>query len=496
MENRIVYVEKLNITKSEAEMTVRFAFDPGAYYPRISAYFCCESDSRIVPMDIVSKSDGEITASGVFDMPYLFYSNSPAGDIKVKFLLSRGNGESEIAEADREIIIPKMKGNAFVHFIKSSRHEKIKAVAAKVFSFMFLPYSRLKIKDNRVAFISNRDDRLTGNIKAVFYEMTKVKDIDIVVLCKKGGIKKNLVNLFKFFKIYATSSVVFVDDYYHLLSYVKKKDGVTLVQLWHACGAFKTFGFSRLGRDSALRQSSPNHRQYDYVIVSSDEVIPYYAEGFGVSVDKIVSLGSPRCDVLENEEYAARFRKGFYKKHSDLKNKKIILFAPTFRGGGQGNCYYPMEKFDIDKILGAVGDEYCIAVKVHPYLSEKPSYSKKFDGRVLDFTDEYDINDLLLVSDLLITDYSSVIFEASIVGVPMLFFAFDLNEYSRDRDFYCDYAKFVPGRIVMDTDEIINAVKNQDYKEEAVAEFKKRYFTNSGNATDNVINFTKELLKK
>ena len=159
----------------------------------------------------------------------------------------------------------------------------------------------MKVQPNKVTFLSNRSDRLTGNIKSVFFEMTKLNNVDITVLCKKGGLKANLPNLFKFFKLYATSSVVFVDDYYHFLSYLKKKDDVKLIQLWHACGAFKTFGFSRLGRDSYLRQSSPNHRQYDYVIVSSNEVIPYYAEGFGVSMDKVIALGSPRCDVLEDE---------------------------------------------------------------------------------------------------------------------------------------------------------------------------------------------------
>mgnify|MGYP000404729558 CR=1 FL=1 len=220
-------------------------------------------------------------------------------------------------------------------------------IVTALMSAMFLPYRKMKVQPNKVTFLSNRSDRLTGNIKSVFFEMTKLNNVDITVLCKKGGLKANLPNLFKFFKLYATSSVVFVDDYYHFLSYLKKKDDVKLIQLWHACGAFKTFGFSRLGRDSYLRQSSPNHRQYDYVIVSSNEVIPYYAEGFGVSMDKVIALGSPRCDVLEDENYKKRFKKRFYKENPEFKGKKILLFAPTFRGGGMGNCFYPIEKFEL-----------------------------------------------------------------------------------------------------------------------------------------------------
>ena len=362
-------------------------------------------------------------------------------------------------------------------------------------SALFLPYRKMKVQPNKVTFLSNRSDRLTGNIKAVFFEMTKIENIDITVLCKKGGLKANLPNLFKFFKLYATSSVVFVDDYYHFLSYLKKKDDVKLIQLWHACGAFKTFGFSRLGRDSYLRQSSPNHRQYDYVVVSSNEVIPYYAEGFGVAMDKVIALGSPRCDVLENEDYKKRFKKRFYKENPELKDKKILLFAPTFRGGGMGNCFYPVEKFEVDKIFDKIDDDWVIAVKMHPYLSERPTCSDKYKDRLIDLTSKYDVNDLLFITDLLVTDYSSVIFEASIVDVPMLFFAFDLNEYSRDRDFYCNFASFVPGKIVLNTDEMIDSINNEDYNQELVKPFRKRYFgTKTGEATKNVVEFTKELL--
>ena len=405
------------------------------------------------------------------------------------------DGESIIVKPEKELIIPIKKKNILSHFFSSSKRERSKMIVTALMSAMFLPYRKMKVQPNKVTFLSNRSDRLTGNIKSVFFEMTKLNNVDITVLCKKGGLKANLPNLFKFFKLYATSSVVFVDDYYHFLSYLKKKDDVKLIQLWHACGAFKTFGFSRLGRDSYLRQSSPNHRQYDYVIVSSNEVIPYYAEGFGVSMDKVIALGSPRCDVLEDENYKKRFKKRFYKENPEFKGKKILLFAPTFRGGGMGNCFYPIEKFEVDKIFDKISDDWVIAVKMHPYLSERPTCSAKYKDRLIDLTSKYDVNDLLFVSDLLITDYSSVIFEASIVNVPMLFFAFDLNEYSRDRDFYCNFASFVPGKIVLNTDEMTDSINNEDYNQELVKPFRQRYFgTKTGEATKNVVEFTKELL--
>jgi len=495
MGNFAIAVEKVNIDGAFADITVSVTSDSAADSLRISACFICDQSSRIIPMDIISCDKSKAVAHGTFDIPYLFYNSVKKDTIKVHFLCSNSHCSGVIAEPETEISIPYIKKNGFSHFIASSKREKMKIVLSRILSLLFLPYRNMKVQPNKITFLSNRSDRLTGNIKAVFHEITKLENVDITVMCKKGGIKKNLPNIFKFFKLYATSRVVFVDDYYHMISYVKKKDDVKLIQLWHACGAFKTFGFSRLGKDSSLNQGSPNHRQYDYVIVSSSDVVPYYAEGFGVDMNKVIPLGSPRYDTLTNESYKSRFKKQFYKDNPQLIGKKIILFAPTFRGGGLGNCYYPAEKFETDKILSALGNDYCIAVKMHPYLKERPTCSEEYKSRLFDFTFNYDINDLLFVTDLLITDYSSVIFEASIVNVPMLFFAFDVNEYSKNRDFYCGFEEFVPGKIVKNTDEIISSINNRDFRSELIEPFRIKYFgSTSGHATDNVVEFTKNLL--
>ena len=471
-----INIVNLNVTNNYVELTAELEGDRELYYPRISACFYGENDNRILPMDLKSCNKNKAIAIGIFDTPFLFYNNRKSQNVRVNFLFSDGNGESIIVKPEKELIIPIKKKNILSHFFSSSKRERSKMIVTALMSAMFLPYRKMKVQPNKVTFLSNRSDRLTGNIKSVFFEMTKLNNVDITVLCKKGGLKANLPNLFKFFKLYATSSVVFVDDYYHFLSYLKKKDDVKLIQLWHACGAFKTFGFSRLGRDSYLRQSSPNHRQYDYVIVSSNEVIPYYAEGFGVSMDKVIALGSPRCDVLEDENYKKRFKKRFYKENPEFKGKKILLFAPTFRGGGMGNCFYPIEKFEVDKIFDKISDDWVIAVKMHPYLSERPTCSAKYKDRLIDLTSKYDVNDLLFVSDLLITDYSSVIFEASLLNIPMMFYAFDLYDYIASRDFYYDFEGFVPGKIVFSENELITAINKKDFESEKVDGFKNKFF--------------------
>lgn len=496
MSDCVIKIEKAPVENGKVSLQVSAAVSGSAPYPKLSAVFVCSQEDRIIPMEIVDFKNGIITARAVVDLAYVFYRPVSDKSMEVKFLFTDGINGYKIVEPDKKLTLPVAKRRAVKHFLSCSSKEKLKIIAGKIFSFLALPYRSRRVEENRVTFLSNRSDYLTGNIKSVFLEMTKVPNIEITVLCCKGGIKKNIKILFKFLKLYSTSKIVFVDDYYHMLSYVKKKKEVKIIQLWHACGAFKTFGYSRLGKDSSLNQSSPNHRQYDYAVVSSKDVAYCYAEGFGISTNKILSLGSPRCDRFTDEAYKNYFLKKFNSENPELSDKKIILFAPTFRGGGQGNCYYPIEKFEADKIFEALPEEYVVVCKMHPYLSERPKCSEKYSRRLIDMSDRYDINDLLFVTDILITDYSSVIFEASLLNIPMLFFAFDLDEYCKSRDFYCDYKSFVPGKIVTSTDEIAASVLKNDMKQELVKPFCKRNFDETaGKATQNVVRFTCGLLK-
>ena len=419
-------------------------------YPKLSIVFTCGERTRIIPMAFTDRDGTTLRAQKTVELAYVFYEPPVGQPMGITFLYTDGVHGYQPVEPDQ----PK-----------------------------------------QVTFLSNRSNRLSGNIKSVFLEMTKVPGVEITVLCHKGNLLHSLPVLRQFLRLYATSQVVFVDDYYHLLSYVKKKPEVQLVQLWHACGAFKTFGYSRQG-EQALPQGSPNHQQYDYAIVSSQQVCPCYAEGFGIDLQKVLPLGSPRCDRFADDRYKAAFTKRFYAENPQLADKKIVLFAPTFRGGGQGNCYYPLEKFRPDDLLDALPENTVLATKMHPYLTERPTCQRaEHANRFIDLTDRYDVNDLLFVSSVLITDYSSVVYEASILNLPMLFYAFDLESYCKERDFYCDYASFVPGRIVRTMEELTHALQTEDYQQEKVAPFYTRNFDDTaGKATQNVVHFAKELL--
>ena len=153
-----------------------------------------------------------------------------------------------------------------------------------------------------------------------------------------------------------------------------------------------------------------------------------------------------------------------------------MLFAPTFRGNGQMSAFYPTDAFDIEKAYEGLGGEYAILIKLHPFCKERFEIPEKYSDMIIDMSDEDELNDLLFVTDLLVTDYSSVIFEASLLNIPMMFYAFDLYDYIASRDFYYDFEGFVPGKIVFSENELINAINKKDFESEKVDRFKNKFF--------------------
>ena len=492
MTNAVMKIEKFEYSGGIIDISVSFMPEKEVESPRIAIIFNAEPEDRRLPMTVEAK-DGRLVASGRYDASQLFYGFTPK-KIGISFVFSDGSDNGQQFESD--LCVDVVKKSAISRFIKKPRGEKIKAIIGALLFLLSLPFRALPVKKRRISFFSNRTDVPTGNLKAVLDAVKDIPDTDIRVVCRKGGAKGTFLVLFRFLYLYMTSGVVFADDYYHLISYVKKKKQTRLIQLWHGCGAFKTFGFSRYHKDSALEIYSANHRQYDYAIVSSPDICDFYAEAFGISRKNVLALGSPRCDILSNEEYKAQKQNEFFAQFPALKGKKLLMFAPTFRGRGNGDCCYPMEKFNIDKVLEVLGEEWGIIIKLHPYLTEKPAISEKNKARVAECPN-WDINDLLFSTDFLVTDYSSVIFEAALLEIPMAFLAFDLEEYIEKRDFYYSFKDFVPGPIVRSDVEAAEIAKTKSYDIQQVKSFAEKAFgTTAGKACANVRKLTEGLLEE
>lgn len=389
----------------------------------------------------------------------------------------------------RTLLFAKWRYSAFCRLTMN------RATIKKTFLNVTTSFLSLFCRKNHILFVSSRRTDLTGNI-AYVNKVLQEKNAKVLFWLVPGKTKymtyRAMCSLA--YKL-ARSKVVVVDDFTPILNEVWAMDSRVLIQLWHACGAFKTFGFTRVGKDGGPNQTSTNHRYYNYAIVSSSEICRFYAEGFGIDEKNVKALGVPRTDDFFNQEHMQRIREKIYEQYPQLQEKKIILFAPTFRGNGAGSAYFPVEKFNVKDLLEKLGDEYMVIIKHHPFVEKKHPVDESVKDRVLDLSGESEINDLLFITDLLITDYSSVIFEASLLDIPMLFYAFDLEDYVVNRDFYYPFKNFVPGKIVRNMDQITNAILESDYELHKVKAFKHRFFDDlDGKASQRVADFIMNLL--
>ncbi|BCN29788.1 CDP-glycerol glycerophosphotransferase family protein [Anaeromicropila herbilytica] len=330
--------------------------------------------------------------------------------------------------------------------------------------FFTICYNLMKTKpiiDNRILFLSERLTNEKGNLLRIYHDLATIDDkLEYILWQKEKTVSQmSLKELYTVAKYIATSKVVVLDDFYPQLHALYVKKETTIIQLWHACGAFKTFGFTRMGKPGGVAQDSLNHRSYDLVFVSGENIRGVYSETFGIPIENVKALGVPRTDVFFDKEYEGQVKEKLINRYPNLRDKKVILFAPTFRGDGNRDAYYPVQKLNLNHLLESLPDDYVIIIKNHPFVKNKFVYDLKYSNRVVDtFTSTEDINDLLFVTDLLITDYSSVIFEAALRDIPMIFYTFDLEDYMENRDIYYDYSNFVPGPIVMDQEELIREI--------------------------------------
>ena len=242
-------------------------------------------------------------------------------------------------------------------------------------------------------------------------------------------------------RLMLTSRVVVTDDYLKYCRDTALRPGQKLVQLWHAPGAFKCFGLdapSRLTREEELR----THAQYTDVCVSSEAVRPFYAAAFGVSPDVVRPLGVPRTDALLDADRCAQRKKALSALCPALAGKTVYLYAPTFRE--QDGAPLPFDPgLDFAALDAVLHDDEFFVVTRHPVM-KTPFFAPERYAHVLDLT-EIPTGDLLCCADVLLTDYSSVLFDACLLGVPTVFYCPDKASY--ERSFYLDFDRDLPGPV-------------------------------------------------
>ena len=346
--------------------------------------------------------------------------------------------------------------------------------------------ARLLPLRRRVVFALTHANHLSGNLAFIRDELDRRRPrIPYVILANRyDGTWRAWFGLFvqniRAGYHLATAKVFIVDDYYFPLYVVPRRRGTTSIQTWHASGAFKKIGWSVLdksfGADESLVARVTIHSNYDVCLMASRSAAVHYAEAFRQPLEKFrTDIGMPRTDVLFGEEKTERIRASVRQRYRLPSGKKVILYAPTFRGDNVRKATSPTD-LDLDLLHRELSDTHVILLKLHPFVRDAHPIPQELREFAIDASDHPDIHELMLVSDILLTDYSSAIFEFSLLTRPMLFYIPDLERYEGERGFYIRVPEDLPGPVFETTAELAAFIRAGTFDMDRVARFRDASF--------------------
>lgn len=364
--------------------------------------------------------------------------------------------------------------------------------------FLSIIYSFLKLFPikNRIVFISMQSDNLSMDFELLKDEITrKTPKIELVFLCKKMksslGKKtdyiKYVFNMLEYtleaMYYLATSKVCVTESYCVPISFLKHKKELKIIQIWHASGAVKKFGYQALdteeGKSKEIAELMCMHKNYDYVIAPSEITKKIFAEAFNIEEEKVVKLGLPRLEYITNKKYDKT--EEIYKEYPELKNKKVILYVPTFRKG---------KSIDLSEILNYKinKEEYKLIIKLHPLEDTLVLEEFKIDSK-------YTTYDLIKIADYIITDYSILSVEASVLEKPIFLYLYDLEEYNQNRGLNIDLLKELKSFTSKSFNDIMNKIETNNYDLKEIIKYKNKYIEiNTDTAISDLADFIINLI--
>ncbi|MFD1037148.1 CDP-glycerol glycerophosphotransferase family protein [Virgibacillus byunsanensis] len=351
----------------------------------------------------------------------------------------------------------------------------------------------------KTTFVASFGDNILYTIK----ELEKQTDDQVVILkssqCRlsfEDSLSRrvldfetgNIIDWIRSIYHLATSEKIIADNYYGFLAVTEFDTNVQCIQLWHAAGAVKQFALkdpSIQNRSSrAYERFQKVYHRFDSVVVGSERMASIFRQSFNISNDRILRTGIPRSDFFFDGIAKKEAEKSLHEDFPIINKKKVILYAPTYRDNELNNTDLEL---DIEKMYREFKNEYVLFLRLHPAVDGK--YQNKFPGFVFNVTSYPSMNHLLVVSDILISDYSSIPFEFSLLNKPMVFFVYDLDEYAKTRGFWENYEDLVPGPVVENTEDLIDVVKSENFNMEQVKVFADQWNQYSkGSSSKHLIN--------
>lgn len=355
---------------------------------------------------------------------------------------------------------------------------KIRNIIKKgTIAFYHLMVKVLPVNKKVILFESNLGRNYTGNPRAIYEEMIK-RGLDKNYHCiwffenaktTIPGVGKVVKRARLTYLYYMTIAGTWVFDC-RQPEFLIKRDNVTYIQTWHGT-PLKKLALDMERIDSVVSSNIEEYHEafrkntstWDYLLSQNRFSTEIFRRCFAFGDKPILEIGYPRNDLFfhnNNEDYIIGLKKTF----GIPLDKKVILYAPTWRDNAfhSHGRYKFVSPLDFDKAREALSDEYVILVKYHYLVADKIDWSA-YEGFVYSFDEKVDIARLYLVADMLITDYSSVMFDYSLLKRPMFFFAYDLEDYKDNlRGFYFDFLNEAPGPISKDTKQLVSDILHYD----------------------------------
>lgn len=358
-----------------------------------------------------------------------------------------------------------------------------------------LVYQLIPVDNKTVIFISFHGRGYSDNPRAIYEAMKKderfndYRFIWFIKKHKKKGIKIEGAEIKEYLSIpyfYYMSKAKYWIINCKMPEYMKKKDEQIYLQTWHGTPLKRlghdiqvsedtTFYRSGMSYEEMCRTYDVDVEKYNYMISPNSFCTEVFQSAFGINRERLIETGYPRNDFITNA--TAEEVLELKKKYNVPLDKKVLLYAPTWRDNSYVASGYTFElKADFMKWKEVLGEEYVVLFKPHYLIINKQASDPKLEGFLIPVQAEAEINELYVMSDCMITDYSSVFYDYAVLNRPIYFFMYDLEDYRDElRGFYLDIYTELPGKIYEDEDLILQDVKHENYDYSILEKFNKRF---------------------
>ena len=369
-------------------------------------------------------------------------------------------------------------------------------------------YKMVKVDPKLVIFIAFHGRGYSDNPRAIYEAMRqdpRFEGYRFIWFIKKHKQKQITIpgaevkEYFSFSYFYYMSKAKYWIINCKMPDYIAKKEEQVYLQTWHGTPLKRLAHDIEAAEDMTFYRSAVSFAQmtqsydidvarYNYMISPNRFCTEVFQSAFRIQRERLIETGYPRNDFICNttKEEMERLKE----KYQLPKDKKIVLYAPTWRDNSYVASGYTFElKADFHKWKEILGEEYIVVFKPHYLIINTYEKDSSLQGFLYSIPAEADIRELYVISDMLITDYSSVFFDYAILKRPIYFYMYDIEEYANDlRGFYLDIHKDLPGDIYTNEDELLAAVKQDAYDETAYQAFYERFCScEDGKAAKRVI---------